>query len=442
MQTGENDEISCWLIHFWQTRIIVFPFLRSSRIPFDRSEKRQLLAEFRKEARRARSQLRESLVMEWHETYPSMGDKENQLVDRYSGTTGLSDSGFYDDEFAFDHFVSVRMESYDRWAEERKTTFLSSLKSRPPTPTLGQAGRSAQLRQERTQALWEGLRRQFFGETEFGPVLADAPGTRGGEDDDTRVPLLREEISALMEQLQRRQVRFPTNSPSPLLGLNEFDPDDSPPDQTLALCQQPPSDVSSSPPVLKGSPGPRRSNRIKPTPPKVPAPVRSKANDRWYFEPVPLIDTIVGGEVSLSNQAVFLAQGSSDAASTECQSLVPKVHALHGLSLANQDGSFSQDPDKSQRSPFDQTKWKDRLPISMTMRSGELLTSLFMARAFVMFHKQWVLMSLLSSRGCRKQARFSVSRHFPIRLGLRHSYRSCPGSSERRECAQPARIDA
>jgi hypothetical protein len=58
------------------------------------SEKRQLLAEFRKEARRARSQFRESLVMEWHETYPSMGDKENQPVDRYSGTTGLSDSGF------------------------------------------------------------------------------------------------------------------------------------------------------------------------------------------------------------------------------------------------------------------------------------------------------------------------------------------------------------
>ncbi len=208
------------------------------------SEKRQLLAEFRKEARRARSQFRETLVMEWHQTYPSMGDKEN-----YSGPTGLSDSGFYNDEFAFDHFVSVRMDSYDRWAEERKTTFLSSLKSRPPTPPSGQAGRFEQLRQERTQALWAGLWRQFFSDTEVGPVLTDAPGTRGEEDDDTRVSLLREEISALMEQLQRRQTRFPTNPPSPPPGPNEFDPDDPPPDQTLALCQQPPSDESSSPPI-------------------------------------------------------------------------------------------------------------------------------------------------------------------------------------------------
>jgi hypothetical protein len=83
--------------------------------------------------------------MEWHETYPSMGDKENQKQDHYSRTTGLSDSGFYDDEFVFDHFVNARLETYDSWAAERKTLFLSSLQSRSPTPNSDQTRHSAQL---------------------------------------------------------------------------------------------------------------------------------------------------------------------------------------------------------------------------------------------------------------------------------------------------------
>jgi hypothetical protein len=73
-----------------------------------------------------------------------------------------------------------------------------------------------------------------------------------------------------------------------------------------------PSDDFSSSPLPKGSPEPRRSNRTKPTTAIVSAPVRRRVKDRWFFEPVPLVNPILGGELSSSNQGVFLAQKSSE----------------------------------------------------------------------------------------------------------------------------------
>jgi hypothetical protein len=272
------------------------------------SERRQLHAEFRKEAQLARSKFKDQLVMEWHEAYPSIGDKENQMQDHSSSTTGLSDSAFSEDEFAFDHFVGTRMEAYDSWASERKASFLSSLRSRPPTPTSDQTRHSAQLQQERTQALWEGLRRKFFGEQEGELALEHSTETQ--EDN----AALQGEIAELMEQLRRRRTRFPTGPPPPF-GPQGFDPDnsdDSPPDQTVEMASQGPSDGAFSSPFQKGSPEPRRSNRNKPTTTIVSAPVRRRVKDRWFFELVPPVNPILSNELSSSNQDVFLAQKSPD----------------------------------------------------------------------------------------------------------------------------------
>ena len=91
------------------------------------AEMRKLRTDFRTEAKLARSAFKASLVQEWHIAYPSMGDKEN---------SGSTDAGDYEnDEYAFDHFVSERMQSHDRWAAEKKATFLASLIPQP-TPTL------------------------------------------------------------------------------------------------------------------------------------------------------------------------------------------------------------------------------------------------------------------------------------------------------------------
>jgi hypothetical protein len=299
------------------------------RIRVTSSERKQLRAAFRKEAKQARSKFRDGLVVEWHETYPSMGGKENQKQDHSS-----SDSGFGDDELAYDHFANARLETYDHWAAERQATFVSSLRSRPPTPISDQTSNSVRLQQDRTQALWEGLRRKFFGETELEPDLDDTLETQGEDADVARVLSLRDEIATLMEQLRRRQVRFPADSPPPPFISPGSDPDDSddfPPAQPLAMASQGSVDASSF------SPKPRRSNRTKPTPAAVSAPVRRRAKDRWVFEQVPITDQFDGG-VSSSNQGAFLAQNLSEGVSS-------KVTPLHqipgGVSFSNRGVLFA-----------------------------------------------------------------------------------------------------
>jgi hypothetical protein len=67
------------------------------------SERRKLRANFRAEAKQARSIFKDTLVQEWHLEHPSIEDKENSWNDRPPVTA----EGFSDDEYAFDYFVSL-----------------------------------------------------------------------------------------------------------------------------------------------------------------------------------------------------------------------------------------------------------------------------------------------------------------------------------------------
>jgi hypothetical protein len=118
---------------------------------------RKLRADFRKEAKQERLVFKESLGQEWHIAYPSRENKENP------GSSNAAD--YEDDEYAFDLFVSERMQSHDRWAAAKKATFLAYLLTQL-TPILDSSDLSVRVRQERVQALWEGLRRVYFGEVE------------------------------------------------------------------------------------------------------------------------------------------------------------------------------------------------------------------------------------------------------------------------------------
>ena len=165
------------------------------------SEHRKLRAEFRNEAKLARSLFKAQLAQEWDREYPSIGDKENSKNDDQSS----SEPGWYDeDEYAYDHFVAVRMEAHDRWAGEKKAMFLQSLKPLPRVSS-EETSHALGLRQDRVTALWEGLRRKYFGETETEPDLEDGhpPGTRVALQEDNAA--LRREISELMERLRRRE---------------------------------------------------------------------------------------------------------------------------------------------------------------------------------------------------------------------------------------------
>jgi hypothetical protein len=259
------------------------------------AEMQQLRTEFRKEAKLARSAYKASLVQEWHAMYPSMEDKEN------SGSSVASD--YREDEFAFDHFVDARMQHYDCGAAEKKATFLGSILPQP-TLSLDSSENAVRLREKLTQALWEGLRRVYFGEIETTPESEDGhpPGTLASLQADNLV--LRREMDALMERLRRRGIRVPEEPPSLPIGFRDHDPDDSSSGtQTHPRGESPgeqgrigrPSgeqgqtDSSSS----REAPPPRRSHRIER---KVERPIqgantrvtsRRRVAERYFYEPIP-----------------------------------------------------------------------------------------------------------------------------------------------------------
>ncbi len=88
------------------------------------AEQRALRADFRREAKLARSRFKDQLVQEWDISYPSMGDKENSKHDQDLS----SQAQFDNDDYAYDYFVSVRMEAHDQLAADKKATFVGSLK--------------------------------------------------------------------------------------------------------------------------------------------------------------------------------------------------------------------------------------------------------------------------------------------------------------------------
>jgi hypothetical protein len=206
-----------------------------------------------------------------------MEDKENSGNDRPSVTAASSS----EDEYAFDYFVSMRMESHDRWAAERKAAFLTSLVPKPTRPDPDQSPQSIKLREDRIKALWDGLRRRFFGETEDEAGL----NLEGVNQSEIRASLqesnqaLRQEIDLLMERLRQRGVRVPDETPSLFLGMRDNEPDDpgatadgnqgqlstesQRPGSVIAGQQQPSSSARSSSPRMEERPQPRRSRRLE-----------------------------------------------------------------------------------------------------------------------------------------------------------------------------------
>jgi hypothetical protein len=298
------------------------------------AEKRELRANFKREARLARSQFKEQLVQEWVVAYPSMGDKENLRHDQDSS----SHAQFDNDDYAYDHFVSVRMEAHDRWAAERKAIFVRSLTTLR-TPTEDQTSHAAMLRQNLTKALWEGLRRVFFGEIEGEPTLEDGhpPGTHISTQEDNRVLL--EEIAALMDRLRLRPGT--RSSPEPSFPSNRFHDSDSDDPNPGELGEAPPrrcpeaaipsgrtavpssqlsqTAASSQSPSKGGSSSTQRQSRrirnlkdislprkahVDDAPTTV---TRRRVQDRYFYEPVPSQVSFLEDEVSGTNQKALLA---------------------------------------------------------------------------------------------------------------------------------------
>jgi hypothetical protein len=199
------------------------------------SEHRKLRAAFRREAKLSRSNFKGQLVSAWEREFPSMGDKENMMTSPEPG----AENPFDNDDCAYDHFASARMDSHDQWAAEKKATFLASLQP-VSSPFLEQTEHAIKLPQERVQALWEGLRRRYFGEVEHDPDSEDGhlSDSSGSLHDDNVA--LRLEIARLRDDLRRnRRTRRPAESSPPVsFGPHDNDSDDHSPGGTRRKIHQ------------------------------------------------------------------------------------------------------------------------------------------------------------------------------------------------------------
>jgi hypothetical protein len=293
-----------------------------------------------------------------------MGGKENLWHDKDPS----SHAQFDNDDYAYDLFVSVRMEAYDRWAAERKAIFVRSLTTLR-TPTKDQTSHAVMLRQNLTKALWEGLRRVFFGEIEGEPALEDGhpTGAHISSQEDNRV--LREQIAALMDRLRRRprtrsspEPSFPSNrshdsdSDDPTPGaLGETPPrshseaaifsggtvvPSSQPSQTAASSQSPSKGGSSSTQRQsrriqnrKDTSLPRKAH-VDDAPTGV---TRRRVQDRYFYEPVPSQVSFLEDEVSGTNQKALLAKGRHGEVSGNVLSLLGEVSGTNQRALLAKD---------------------------------------------------------------------------------------------------------
>jgi hypothetical protein len=182
-----------------------------------RRERAALVKLFRKERRVSRRRYQLSVRTDWEAEIAD--DKENEHEEgKASLPTPPIDPE--DEAEAFENYLFDRLAAYDADSACQLAQFRSSLRIVPER--LG--GPSHEQRYDRTAALWEGLRRVYFGEDEPEPVGEDQPLVSHEQ-----IMLnLRQEIAELEERAERqRRAMDPGRPPLPM--LRENDDDDPPP---------------------------------------------------------------------------------------------------------------------------------------------------------------------------------------------------------------------
>jgi hypothetical protein len=159
-------------------------FLPGRDAPVSRIERAELVRQFKKERKRARTLYRRQVDVMWENEIAE--EKENQP----SGVSYFPSEAEVMAE-AFENYLFAKMEDFDREYAEKLATFRASLTVVPP-----RAGDDENpiLRQARTRALWEGLRRVYFETHEEYKEGARARALQEGEQERT---LLRLDDSSL-----------------------------------------------------------------------------------------------------------------------------------------------------------------------------------------------------------------------------------------------------
>jgi hypothetical protein len=186
-----------------------------------RRERAVLLKMFRKEQRVPRRRYQVSVRSSWDAEIAD--DKEN-VKEEGQDVLPTPPIDPEDEAEAFENYLFDRMTAYDADSACQLAQFRSSLRIVPER--LG--GPSPALRHERTAALWEGLRRVYFGEDELESGKEEQPALSREQ----IMTNLRREIAELEERAERqRRAADPGRPPLPVL---QEDGDDDPPPFSLA----------------------------------------------------------------------------------------------------------------------------------------------------------------------------------------------------------------
>ncbi len=141
--------------------------------PLTRRQTRQMIKRFQAESRRRRRQFKADLQRDWDSQVAPTFDQENDNPDAAT---------LIDEEVAYHDFMAIRLDRFDEDIEHKREGFLDDLfhatlpndlmphgrshKSGAGTTARVYFGQPDDLMMERTEELWAGLRRVYFGEVE------------------------------------------------------------------------------------------------------------------------------------------------------------------------------------------------------------------------------------------------------------------------------------
>jgi hypothetical protein len=187
-----------------------------------RRERALILKKFRQEQRLERRRYKKMVRAMWEEELANKMNRHEEDKENEQGSSSAPPVELGVEEEAFDNYLFDRMMQHDSDAARLLVHFRGSLTVIPETLSVDRV-EDPNLRTNRTEALWAGLRRVYFGETEQAPP--DIP-----ERELTReevVENLRKEIERLVEQLGRRN--RPVDLGRPLPPYRDDDEDMPPP---------------------------------------------------------------------------------------------------------------------------------------------------------------------------------------------------------------------
>jgi hypothetical protein len=215
---------------------------KTPSIPLTRRQRRLLIKRFQAESRHRRRQFKKDLIRNWESKVAPSYDQEN-------GNPDAPD--LMDEELAYDGFMSHNLDQFDQDVEMKREAFLDDLSCATSCLPNGTSQESTidaspdDLLLRRTEELWAGLRRVYFGEVE----------DPSGSDEDEPKPRTRQSVTDFKTEIaeirahirQERPPRVPDDLhvpiPPPMRRQDDDSDDEAHPRPLFPIFPLPPGDT-------------------------------------------------------------------------------------------------------------------------------------------------------------------------------------------------------